>query len=251
MHLSAMKNLRLLLVSLGLALLAPPPGLAQSTDLIFDNFSLGMSMDATARDLLRVDHLPPRAAAPAGRQPAVPAATTSAASLRYTPTAAQRQQAVANYAAQLRPRNAAGAQLITATFGPGKADYNQVYQRLNSGSGLADNEVASALAAHLLMGWMIVHNVQDGKAITVPMAQGVRGQFAPGLRRSLAGASPDVLAQLGEELKLRTVVLYGGWQAAAKNHTLPAYRQGVEQLFKTQYGIALSQAALSSQGFNR
>ncbi|MBF9221280.1 hypothetical protein [Hymenobacter ruricola] len=233
--------LKRLLLALPL-LLAAPVIRAQSTDLIFDNFSLGMSLDASARDLLRYDRLR------AGGVPAGPTAARGPASLRYTPTAALRQQAVASYAAQLRPRNAAGAQAITATFGPGKSDYDQVFATLSRGSGLPANDVASALAAHLLMGWMIVHNVQDGAAITVPIAQGVRNQFAPGLGRSLAGASPAALAQLGEELKLRTVVLYGGWQAAAKSHTLTAYQQGVEQLFKTQYGLPLSQATLTSQG---
>jgi hypothetical protein len=42
------------------------------------------------------------------------------------------------------------------------------------GAGLRENDAAYVLVCYRLIGWSIVHNVQDNKAIIIPMAQGVR-----------------------------------------------------------------------------
>ena len=52
-----------------------------------------------------------------------------------------------------------------------------------------------------------------------------------------------------EELKLQTVVVQGGWQAAIKGGKLVAYQQGIGNPFKTQYGLNMSEFKLTSQGF--
>ena len=56
-------------------------------------------------------------------------------------------------------------------------------------------------------------------------------------------------AQIGEEPKLQTVVVQGGWLAAIKEGKLVAYQQGIRRLFKTQYGMDRSAFKLISQNF--
>jgi hypothetical protein len=92
----------------------------------------------------------------------------------------------------------------------------------------------------------VVHNVQDGKAITVPMAQGGRAQIAPLLAPNLTTAG--AAAQLGEEFKLQTAVLFAGWQAASKSGQLPGFRQRVGSSFQTQYHFDLAQMQLTNKG---
>ena len=177
----------------------------------------------------------------AAARPAASASTT------YVPTAALRQQTVQAYANRLKASNTTGAQAIATAFGPGKYDYGQVYHGIMKASGLRENDAADVLASYLVVGWMIVNNVQDGNAITVPMARGVRAQVAPLLAGNAQARSRA--AQVGEELKLQTVVVQGGWQSAIKEGKLAAYQQGIGQLFKTQYGMDLSQFKLTNQGF--
>ncbi len=137
---------------------------------------------------------------------------------------------------------------MTGTFGPGKHDYGQTYYGLTKNSRLRDNNPADALAAYLVIGWMIVNDVQDARAVTVPMAQGVRAQSTP-----LLAANPQLrthAAQVGEDLKLQTALVQGGWQAAIRDGKLVAYRQGINALFKQQYHLDLAQCTLTSRGFS-
>jgi hypothetical protein len=138
------------------------------------------------------------------------------------------------------------AQAMASAFGPGKADYNQVYEGIIKGSGLRNNDFAAALASCILLSWMVANDVQDGNATTVPMAQGVRAQVAPLLapKPTPAGAA----AQLGEELKLQTAILQAGWQAARKGGQLPAFRQRVGSSFQSQYHFDLTQMKLTDKG---
>ncbi len=173
--------------------------------------------------------------------------STASANLTYTPTPALRQQTVQGYVTRLKASNPAASQAIAANFGPGKYDYGQIYRGVTKESGLRDNDAADVLAGYLIVGWMIVHNVQDGNAITVPMARGVRAQVAPLLANSASACSHA--AQIGEELKLQTVVIQGGWQSASKEGSLPAYQRSIRDLFRKQYGMDMSLFKLTSQGF--
>ena len=148
---------------------------------------------------------------------------------------------------RLKTSNPAASQAIATNFGPGKYDYGQIYRNLTKDGGLRENDAADVLASYMILGWMIVNNVQNDKAVSVPMAQGVRAQVAPLLATSAQGRSHA--AQVGEELKLQTVVVHGGWQSAMREGKLAAYQQGIGQLFKNQYGMDLSQFTLTNQGF--
>jgi len=170
----------------------------------------------------------------------------AAGTFRYVPTAALRQQTVRKTVQHLQGQSPTGAQAFDNAFGAGKTDYNAVYEGIIKGSGLHNNDAADALAAYILMNWMVVHNVQDGNAITVPMAQGVRGQVAPLLAPKLTAAG--AAAQTGEEFKLQTALLFVGWQAAIKGGQLSGFRQSVASRFKTQYHFDLAQLKITDQG---
>lgn len=175
------------------------------------------------------------------------AASRRLMSTAYTPTPALRQQTVQACVDRLQASSPAGAQAVAAAFGPGKYDYSQTYREILKGTGLRENDATDALACYMLMGWAVAHNVQDDKAITIPMAQGVRDQIAPLLTTSAKLRTRA--AQIGEEMKLQTVLVQGGWQAAIKQGKLAAYQQSINNMFKTKYGMDMNEFKLTSQGF--
>jgi len=238
-----------LLIAAALLLTVPAAQAQMSPELIMETYNSNISVITNgAINKSMMDNAVARNNAgrsSTGRTGAARAAAS--ASTAYTPTAALRQQTVQGYVNRLKTSSPAGAQAIAAAFGPGKYDYGQVYRSIVDGTGLRENDAADALACYMIMGWAVVNNVQDDKAITMPMARGVRAQVAP-----LVAGSAQMrthAAQLGEELKLQTVVVQGGWQSAIKEGKLAAYQQGIGNLFKTQYGMDMSQFKLTSQGF--
>lgn len=182
---------------------------------------------------------------------ATTAKKTTAAGRPYTPTPALRQQTVQTYADRLRPSDPSTAQVTLDTFGPGKVDYAQVYRSMLAGTGLRENDAVDALALYMLLGYAIVHNVQDAKTITPAMARGVRAQVASTAGSSRAFAAPGAAAKLGEEIKLQAVVLQYGWEGAIKAGTLPAYRQRIAGMFSREYNLDMSQLKLTNQGLAR
>lgn len=173
---------------------------------------------------------------------------TTAISRPYTPTPALRQQTVQAYADQLRSSDPTTAQVTLDTFGPGKVDYGQQYRTMLAGTGLRENDAVDALTMYMLVGFAIVHNVQDSKAITPTMARGLRNQVAATAGGSTAFSAPGGAAKLGEEIKLQTVILQYGWEGAIKAGTLPAYRQRIAGMFSREYNMAMSQLKLTNQG---
>jgi hypothetical protein len=154
-------------------------------------------------------------------------------SLAYVPSAALKQKTVQGYVDRLKAKNPTAAQAVATTFGTGKYDYGTVYRGLIDGYSLRENDAVDAMTAYLVLGWMIVNNVQNDKAVTAAMVQGARTQVAPLLASNAKLTAPGVAAQVGEEMKLQSVIAQGGWQSAVKKGTLPAYRQGTAALFKT------------------
>jgi hypothetical protein len=223
-----------------------------SPDLIMETYNSNISVitdGAINKSVMEKAIARNNAGRSAGRGTAAARRPTASTSTAYTPTPALRQQTVQGYVNRLKTSNPAGAQAIMSAFGPGKYDYNKTYREILDGTGLRENDATDALACYMIMGWAVVHNVQDGKAITIPMAQGVRTQIAP-----LLAGNPQMqtrAAQVGEELKLQTVIVQGGWQSAIKEGKLAAYQQGIGNLFKTQYGMDMSQFKLTSRGFTK
>ncbi|WP_210514014.1 hypothetical protein [Hymenobacter terricola] len=175
--------------------------------------------------------------------------TAGRTSLSYTPTPDLKQKTVQGYVDRLKTKNPAASQAVATNFGPGKYDYGTIYQGLIKGYNLRDNDAVDAMTAYMVLGWMIVNNVQNDQAVTAAMVQGVRAQLAPRLSQSPQLTTPGAAAQLGEEMKLQFVVVQGGWRSAIKENALPAYRQGIAALLKNQYGLDMAALALNDAGF--
>ncbi|MDB5269398.1 MAG: hypothetical protein JWP58_2438 [Hymenobacter sp.] len=169
----------------------------------------------------------------------------------YRPSPAMREQTVERAVEKLKSTNPEGARVLNTAFGPGKYDYDQTYAEIIKGTGLRATDAADAMAGYLLMGYAIVHNIQDEKTISPTLARGVRTQVA-GILANNPNLRPDdplAAAKFGEELKLQTVILQGGWQSAIKQNAFPAYRSSVAQNFRSSYGLDLGQLKLTAQGF--
>jgi hypothetical protein len=175
----------------------------------------------------------------------------TAPSYAYRPSPAMREQTVERAVEKLKPTNPEGARVLNTAFGPGKYDYDQTYAEIIKGTGLRATDAADAMAGYLLMGYAIVHNIQDEKTISPTLARGVRTQVAGILANNpnLRPDDPMAAAKFGEEMKLQTVILQGGWQSSIKQNAFPAYRNSVAQNFRSSYGLDLSQLKLTAQGF--
>lgn len=183
--------------------------------------------------------------------PAPPIPKPSTASLPYSLTAALKKATVQGYIDRLKAKNPLASRMITDNFGSGKYDYADIYSGLVKGNGLKDNDAVAVMTAYLVLGYMIVNNIQDGATVTPKMVQAVKAQFGPGLAQNAQLKAPGKAAQLGEEMKLQTVVVQGGWQAALKEKTLPAYQQGIGTMFKTQWGLDFKALRLTTTGFTK
>lgn len=175
---------------------------------------------------------------------------THSVSLAYALTPALKQQTEQGWVNRLRGNNPHAAQVLSQAFASGQFDYDQLYVKVIDNTGLRDNDAADAMSAYMLVGYLIVNNIQDDNAITPQMGRAVRSQIAPRFASNPQFTAPGVPAQLGEELKLQTVLTAIGWKAAIQQNTLPSYQQSVAATFK-RYGMDMSQVTLTNNGFVR
>ena len=190
------------------------------------------------------------------RNPAAATTTTKAArsaatraSFAYAPTATLRAQTVQGYVDRLKAKNPAASRAVAQQLGPGKHDYGLIYRGIVQGTGLRENNATDALAAFMVLGWMVANDVRETSALPTGAPRGVSAQLAPRLAQNAQLAAPGMPARLGEEMKLLFVVTQAGWQSAIRQNTVPAYQQGIAALFKNQYGMDLTQVTLTARGF--
>lgn len=230
---------------------APRASAQQSVDLIMDNFTSSVLSQTTV--LLNNNALEAsmrNARSKSGKSSAAASVkATRNINLAYTPSAALQQQTVQNLVTKMRSKNAQAAQMVSNALGSGKASYTQLFSQMVQESGLPANNAATALAAYLEIGYMVVNNVQSG--ITPAMDRALQKQSAGILSQNSNLTSPATIAKLGEELKLQTVVLYLGWQNTLKNPVqLPQFRAGIAQQFKAM-GLDMSKVKLTESGLGK
>lgn len=167
----------------------------------------------------------------------------------YVPTATQQARAVQAYARSLDRTNPAAAQGIRAGFGPGKTDYNTVYRNIVDGAELVDTDAADATTAFFALALLLVTDPATKPVIAAGAARRLRAQLTKPL--SGAVAAPTAVAQLGEEMKLRTVLLYANWLGAQQKQALPAFRQSLVAVFQQQYRLDLRQYRLTARGLTK
>ncbi len=233
---------------------APQARAQQSVDLIMDNFTSSVLSQTTV--LLNnnaIEASMRNARAKRGGKTAAGAGASATAArkinLAYTPSAALQQQTVQNLVTKMQSKNAQAAQAVNNALGSGKTSYNQLFSQLVRESGLPPNNAATALAAYLEIGYMIVNNVQNG--ITPAMDRALQQQSAGILSKNPSLTSPATIAKLGEELKLQAIVLYLGWQSTLKTPTqLPQFQSGIAQQFKAM-GLDMNKVKLTEKGFEK
>ena len=187
-----------------------------------------------------------RAGARAGTAKAAPA---SPASLRYAPTPAAQRAATAAFAQRQVGNTPAAKAKFVANFGPGgAADYAPLYAKLLAGSGLRNNDVADAFAACLVATYRVAHGeTPGGPLLPAGPTAAVRAQFADATARTLAGRPAGTAAELGEFLKLQTVLISVGAQGTDAAKTA-AFRQNVATLFKGLYKLDVNDFTLTERG---
>lgn len=240
---------RLLSRALGGALLlgvSPAAHAQQSVDLIMDNFTSSVMSN----------HLVLSHAASTGTTAAIYGKGNSAsrpaspARLAYTPTTEARRKAVEAQARRLKASNPALAAKLPAAFGPGgPADFGPLYPKVIRGSGLQENDVADAYAAYLVGTYRVAHGEVPGNAfLPARLASAVRAQYAPAAARALAGRPASTAAELGEFLKLQTVLLYVG-ATQGRPSDLTAFRQGAAAQLKQLFKVDVHALTLTERGF--
>jgi hypothetical protein len=215
----------------------------QSVELIMDNFTSSVvSQTNTLINNAAIESSMRNARSKSG------AKVNTKADLSYTPSRQLQQRTVKDLGAKLSSRNAAAGQAFENALGPGKTDYSQLFAQMVKDSGLPANNAATALAAYLEIGYMIVNDVRANGAITAAMDRALQQQAAGILGQNKALTSQSAIAKLGEELKLQAVVLYLGWQSSLKTPQIGQFRTGIAQQFKA-LGLDLSQVNLTTRGF--
>ena len=223
----------------GLLAIAWQPAHAQVDLQTFSDATVQAGLTATMVNAIKHSNTSGRSATNA----ATNAATTKR--FAYMPTAALRQQTAQQLAARLKPSNPAAANSLAT----GKVDYSKIYRSIVQGTSLPENDAAAALASYLVTGYLIANGIHDDNAITPGMAQGVRAQVAGTLAGNSQLASPAAIAQLGEEMKLQTVLLTAAWQQSIKNNNEAAFRASTSQLFSKQYGFDMTRVRPTAKGF--
>jgi len=181
---------------------------------------------------------------PPGRafmRPAPPAAAT--VSMRYSAPPALRQDVVSEFVDRVRRHSPENARLIQAQLA--QHDYRRIYDEIVRPYGLAGDDAANALAAYIVLGWMIVH---DGQAPPPDAVRGVRAQASVALTDSRL-SSVEMHARLGEEFKILFVTVHAGWQSARREGNLGRYAAGVADMFRNLDGIDLRAMDLGPAGF--
>jgi hypothetical protein len=246
-----MKKELLILGLVGVLGLAARPSRAQSVELTMDIFTSSVLSQTTTLLNNNAVMSAYRNSEAEKRGTASSKATSRAAgrtvSLTYTPTTTLRQQTVQELGRKLQASNPAAGQSFSNAFGPGKADYSQLFMEMVKQSGLPANNAATAFAAYLEIGYAIVNDVQNESSITPAMDRALQRQATGILSENKGLTSPTAVARFGEATKLQAIVLYLGWQSARQHGQASQFRQNIAQQFRKQ-GLDLSLLKLTTEG---
>ncbi len=176
------------------------------------------------------------------------ASAVTKANFNYTSNPALRQHVVANFVKRLQSSSPQGANAVSSTFGPGKADYDSFYNQILKSSSLKNNNAADAFTGLILVGYQVINNV-PGSEVNSAMESGARAQVTAILAKNPKLKSEAARAEMAEQMKLQSVVLVLGLQEATKANTVDAYRQNINSMFQQQYGLNFKQIQLTNRGF--
>jgi len=158
---------------------------------------------------------------------AAPPTRTGNASFTYVGTPTLRKQAMESYLARVGKNKPERAQMLAADFA--RTDPNAFYQGLISKTGLSNYDVADAMTAYNLTGWIIANNVKTLPPRSQILA--VRRQVAASLASNPRLANRANWGPVGEDFKLMTVTLNLGLLSARRSGDTKAYSDEIATLF--------------------
>jgi hypothetical protein len=185
-------------------------------------YALSASSAARAQTTVRIPRINNQAPAP---PPPVPASGNAA--FAYVSTPSLRRQALESYLARIARKNPGRAKMLAADFS--RTDADKFYQRLILNTGLKNYDVADALTAYQLTGWIIANNVK-----TMPPRSRIlaaRRQTAAILAKDPGMTNSAARGKAGEEFKLLTVTLHFGLLSARRSGHTKAYADEIAALF--------------------
>lgn len=179
--------------------------------------------------------------------PMAPAnATAVARPLTYQPSAALERETARAFIARLEGKDPAGARAIAPLLE--RHGYAGEFRRFIRGTPLSERDAADAVAMFVVMGFLIANN--DMRDMPADHWGAVRDQFRASLGAQPELADPAKRAALGEEMKLLTTILYGGFDGSKKSGQSAQYAKGVAAMF-AQQGLDLRTMRLDQRGLSR
>lgn len=175
-----------------------------------------------------------------------PASVLGNATFTYVSTPSLRKQVLDSYLAQVGKKSPERAKMLAADFSRNDAD--KVYQSLIANTGLRNYDVADALTAYNLTGWIIANNIK-----TLPPRSQIiaaRRQTAAVLAKNPSMANGANWGKTGEQFKLLTVTLHFGLESARRSGDTQAYANEIANLF-AETGPNPRTLALTDAGFVR
>jgi hypothetical protein len=183
-------------------------------------------------------------------RPNSPAASAGKAvraiALTYTVTPAQRRSTLAHFVSRLRADHPDMADQVQRAFVG--HDYGVVYDQLAGTIGMQGGDVSKAITAYLLLGWSIAKRAPEPSPTAIAAA---RAQMVRDLGRDPRLADMATREQLGEEFKLRFVMVHSGWQSAQREGTSARYADGIASLYRKESDLDLRGLTLGKHGFAR
>jgi hypothetical protein len=171
------------------------------------------------------------------------------AAFSYLGTPSMRKQVQDAYLSRIGQKNPSRAKMLASDFA--RTDPDKFYQRLIQNTGLRNYDVADALTAYQLTGYIIANNIK-----TMPPQSQIRAarqQTARVLAKNPRMNDSAARGKAGEEFKLMTVTLHYGLLAARRSGDVKdtkAYSDEIATLF-AETGPNPRTLVLTNSGFAR
>lgn len=163
--------------------------------------------------------------------------------LGYQPSSALERETITAFLGRLEQKDPAAARAVGPLLD--RHGYNGEFRRFIRGTPLTDTDAADAVAMYLVMAYLIAND--DMRDMPASHWIAVRNQF-----RAALGAQPQLAdtaarAALGEEMKLLTAILYGGYDGNKKAGRSQQYADGVAAMFRKK-GLDFRAMTLDERG---
>lgn len=147
---------------------------------------------------------------------------------------------------RLAKSNPAAAEALAAQMR--QHDFGRVYASLVAPFGLRRGDVADAMTAYTVLGWMVATGGGDPSPQAVRAA---RAQIATQIGANPQFARSDARSALGEELEILLVTLHASWRSAGQQGIGRQFSDQVAEVFRKQTGNDLRTLVLTDRGMEK